>query len=339
MKVLVTGGCGFIGSHTIVALHEAGHRAVIVDNLSNSSPRVVDRLEELTGSSIPLERFDVRDYDAMHAVISRHHVDAVIHFAALKAVGESSERPLEYYDTNVAGTISLLRAMVATGCQRLVFSSSCTVYGVPESNPVTEAARLAPVNPYGRTKLAGEQVIGDVRAAHPELEAAVLRYFNPVGAHPSGRIGEDPAGVPDNLMPFICQVAVGARDHLSIFGGDYPTPDGTGIRDYVHVMDVAEAHVAALDYMHASGGGMTANIGTGRGYSVLELVSAFERASGRRIPYEITARRPGDIAAAYADASLASELMGWSAARDLDAMCRDAWRWQSTNPNGYADAE
>lgn len=335
MNVLVTGGTGFIGSHTVVTLVEAGHRVVIVDNFANSSPRVLPRLAELTGTEIPFERLDVRDVPALLAVMREHAVDAVIHFAAFKAVGESCEHPIDYFDNNVGGTIAVLRAMVESGCRRLVFSSSATVYGNPENCPIPEDAPLGAVNPYGRTKLVMEQLIGDVLASQSGFQAAILRYFNPVGAHASGRIGEDPRGTPNNLMPFMCQIAVGKRPKLSVYGSDYPTPDGTGVRDYVHVVDLAEAHVAALEYLERESSSVTVNIGTGKGHSVLELLRTFERASGRTIPYELAPRRPGDAASAYADPTLAGQLLGWTASRDLEKMCRDAWNWQQANPDGY----
>lgn len=337
MKVLVTGGAGFIGSHTVVSLVEAGHQVTIVDNFSNSSPRVLERLQELTGAPIAMEVRDIRDLAGMTMLLRRHEIEAVIHFAAFKAVGESCERPLDYFDNNIAGTLSLLRAMAATGCRRLVFSSSATVYGDPAENPVTEDAPLFAVNPYGRTKLVMEQMIGDLCSADSSFRAAILRYFNPVGAHPSGRIGEDPRGVPNNLMPWICQVAVGRRSRLAIFGNDYPTADGTGVRDYIHVVDLAEAHLAALNYLIENDRSLTTNLGSGRGYSVLELVHAFERASGRSIPFDVVERRPGDAAAVWADTSRAADLLGWRARFDLDAMCRDAWHWQQSNPDGYGD--
>ncbi len=334
-SILVCGGAGYIGSHTCVALAEQGYRIVIADNFSNSSPRVLLRLQRVIGAPVECERVDLRSKPAVRRLFSRHRFDAVIHFAALKAVGESCAQPLDYFENNISGTINLLQAMQATGVRRLVFSSSATVYGDPERVPVDESARLEVTNPYGRTKLVMEQLIGDLCQASPAFRAANLRYFNPVGAHPSGLIGEDPAGIPNNLMPFICQVAAGRRDRLRIFGGDYPTPDGTGIRDYIHVTDLAQAHLAALDFLVREDRNLTVNLGTGRGISVLELVRTFEKVSGRPIPYEIVARRPGDVAAVYADPSLAQRLLGWRARFDVDAMCRDAWRWQSLNPDGF----
>ena len=338
MCVLVCGGAGYIGSHTCVALAEQGYRVVIADNFSNSSPRVLLRLQRIMGAPVECERLDLRSKSALARLFARHQFHAVMHFAALKAVGESCERPLAYFENNICGTINLLQAMQDAGVQRLVFSSSATVYGAPERVPVAEDARLDVTNPYGRTKLVMEQLIDDL-VAHTSFRAANLRYFNPVGAHPSGLIGEDPSGIPNNLMPYICQVAAGRQSRLNIFGGDYPTPDGTGIRDYIHVTDLAQAHVAALDYLMRTDANLTVNLGTGRGISVLDLVHAFEKASGCRIPYEIVARRQGDVAQVYADPSLAGRLLGWRARLDIDAMCRDAWRWQAMNPDGYQQAK
>ncbi|GAA4781076.1 UDP-glucose 4-epimerase GalE [Lysobacter hankyongensis] len=345
MRILVCGGAGYIGSHTCVVLAERGHEVVIADNFSNSAPAVLDRIARLIGRAPEAHRIDVRDADALARLFAADRsdaasFDAVIHFAALKSVGESCVRPLEYFDNNVSGTIALLRAMRAAGVGRLVFSSSATVYGAPSSLPIDESAPLSVTNPYGRTKLIVEQILEDACAADPGWRAISLRYFNPVGAHPSGLIGEAPSGVPNNLMPYICQVAVGLRERLQVYGGDWPTVDGTGVRDYIHVMDLAHAHAHAIealgrisDPLH---GHRTINLGVGRGISVLELVRAFEAASGRAIPYEIVGRRPGDVAEVYADPRLADTLLGWRAERDVDAMCRDAWRWQSMNPAGYA---
>ncbi|WP_206859373.1 UDP-glucose 4-epimerase GalE [Lysobacter changpingensis] len=335
MRILVCGGAGYIGSHTCLGLIERGHSVVIADSGVNSSPRVIPRLRRLAGVPIPVHRADLRDRAAMTALFATYRFDAVLHFAALKAVGDSCRRPLDYFDNNISGTIVLLQAMRGAGVRRLVFSSSATVYGEPERVPVREDAGLSVMNPYGRTKLVAEQLIGDLCTADPEFRAANLRYFNPVGAHASGLIGEDPCGEPTNLMPYICQVAVGAREKLRVFGGDYPTVDGTGVRDYIHVVDLARAHVDALEYMVRADASVTVNLGTGRGVSVLELVHAFERASGRRIAYEIVGRRAGDAASVYADPSLAHALFGWRAQFDVDAMCRDAWRWQAMNPEGY----
>ncbi len=348
MRILVAGGAGYIGSHTCVALAERGHEAVIVDNHCNSAPAVLDRLARLTGRAPEAHRVDLRDAGALDRVFADGGFDAVIHFAALKSVGESCVRPLDYFENNLGGTVGLLQAMQRHGVERLVFSSSATVYGEPEALPLDESARLSVTNPYGRTKLIAEQIIADACAANARLCAISLRYFNPVGAHPSGLIGEAPSGVPNNLMPYICQVAVGQRARLQVFGGDWPTIDGTGVRDYIHVVDLARAHVHAIEALAAVGhdadsmahplhGHRAINLGVGRGISVLELVRAFEAASGRSIPYDIVARRPGDVAEVYADPRLAEALLGWRAALDIDAMCRDAWRWQSMNPGGYAD--
>jgi UDP-glucose 4-epimerase len=338
MRILVCGGAGYIGSHACVGLAERGHQVVVADSGVNSSPRVVPRLRKLAGSLIPVHRVDLRDRGALTALFAAYRFDAVLHFAALKAVGDSCRRPLEYFDNNISGTIVLLQVMQDAGVRRLVFSSSATVYGEPAQVPVREDAGLSVMNPYGRTKLVAEQLIGDLCTADPGFRAANLRYFNPVGAHASGLIGEDPCGEPTNLMPYICQVAVGAREKLRVFGGDYPTVDGTGVRDYIHVVDLARAHVDALEYMVRTDRSLTVNLGTGRGVSVLELVRAFERASGRCVPYEIVDRRPGDAASVFADPSLAHALLGWRAEFDVDAMCRDAWRWQSMNPEGYRTA-
>lgn len=335
MSILVCGGAGYIGSHTCVALAEQGYRIVIADNFTNSSPRVLLRLQRIIGTPVECERVDLRSKAALKRLFARHRFDAVMHFAALKAVGESCVQPLAYFDNNINGTVNLLLAMQSAGVQHLVFSSSATVYGDPERVPIDEQARLDVTNPYGRTKLVMEQLIGDLCSSSSSFRAANLRYFNPVGAHASGLIGEDPAGVPNNLMPFICQVAAGRRDKLKIFGGDYPTPDGTGVRDFIHVTDLAQAHVAALNFLLQGNRDITVNLGTGRGISVLQLVRAFEKATGCHIPYEIVDRRPGDVAQVYADPSLAQQLLGWRARFDLYAMCRDAWHWQSLNPDGY----
>ena len=347
-SILVTGGAGYIGSHTCVALAGRGHEAVIVDNHVNSAPAVLERLARLTGRMPEAHRVDVRDAAALDRVFDAGRFDAVIHFAALKSVGESVAKPLDYFDNNLGGTVALLQAMARHGVGRLVFSSSATVYGEPEALPLDESARLSVTNPYGRTKLMAEQIIADACLADPRLNAISLRYFNPVGADPSGLIGEAPSGIPNNLMPYICQVAVGLRPRLQVFGGDWPTIDGTGVRDYLHVVDLARAHVHAVESLAEVGDGPSAlahplhghtaiNLGVGRGISVLELVRAFEAASGRPIPYDIVARRAGDVAEVYADPRLAETLLGWRAERDVDAMCRDAWRWQSMNPDGYAD--
>lgn len=338
MKILVTGGAGYIGSHTAERLCAAGYAPVILDNLSNSSPVAVDRVRELTGQTVPFVEGDIRDVPLVERVLRDHKIGAVIHFAAFKAVGESVERPLAYFDNNISGTIGLLEGMSRAGVGALVFSSSCTVYGDPAEVPVRESAPRSAANPYGRTKLVMEELIEELCRADARFSSILLRYFNPVGAHPSGRMGEDPRGVPGNLMPFVAQVAVGRRPRLQVFGSDWPTRDGTGVRDYIHVMDLAEAHVAAVQVLldRIPGGAVEAvNLGTGRGCSVLEVVRAFEAASGRPVPYDQVGRRPGDIAEVFADPSYARTLLGWEARRGLAAMCEDAWRWQSENPLGY----
>ncbi|MGH8244588.1 MAG: UDP-glucose 4-epimerase GalE [Steroidobacteraceae bacterium] len=334
MRVLVTGGAGYVGSHTCVVLLEAGHEVTVLDNLCNSSAVALERVQGIAGKPLRFVQGDVRNADDLDRAFEGGQ-DAVIHFAALKAVGESCERPLDYFDNNISGTISLLQGMRRAGVQKLVFSSSATVYGEPDSVPVDENAVLRVTNPYGRTKLVMEELIGDCCQAESAMSAVLLRYFNPVGAHPCGQIGEDPAGIPSNLMPFVAQVAVGLRPHLSVFGGDYPTPDGTGVRDYIHVMDLAEAHVRALEHAGTRSGALALNIGTGRGHSVLELVSEFEVASGRRIPREVVARRKGDVATLWAEPTLARKTLDWSPSRSLAAMCEDTWRWQNANPEGY----
>ena len=336
-SILLTGATGYIGSHTCVQVIGAGWRPVIVDNLCNSSAVVVERIERITGTRPDFVQADLRDRAALHTVFQRFGIDAVVHFAGLKAVGESVIEPLRYYDNNLVGTLVLLDLMQAHGVSHLVFSSSATVYGTTPTMPLIETAPVDPVNPYGRTKLMIEQIIRDVVSADPGFRALLLRYFNPVGAHPSGLIGEDPAGIPNNLMPFIAQVAVGRRPKLSVFGGDYDTQDGTGVRDYIHVEDLAAGHVAALRYLLSgqSEGACTVNLGTGHGHSVLEVIRAFESASGREIPYEVVARRPGDVAVCYADVCRAREVLGWRATRGLTEMCADAWRWQSQNPTGF----
>lgn len=335
MKVLVTGGAGYIGSHACLCLLEDGHHVTVIDNLCNGSAVALDRVQELSGRSLRFVEGDVRS-EADLATAFADGVDVVIHFAALKAVGESVEQPLRYFDNNISGTIQLLRSMEQAGTRRIVFSSSATVYGDPERIPIDEAAPLRATNPYGRSKLVMEQLIGDWCMASEGAGAALLRYFNPVGAHPSGRIGEAPKGWPNNLMPYVTQVAVGQRTHLNVFGDDWPTRDGTGVRDYLHVMDLAEAHVAALHYIASNAVCRAFNLGTGRGYSVRELVAAFESATGRPVPYKVVDRRPGDVAEIWADPALAREQLGWQARRDLAQMCEDAWRWQSANPQGYA---
>lgn len=335
--VLVTGGAGYIGSHVCVELLEQGHEVVVIDNLCNGSPVALQRVEEITGRSLGFVRADVRDTAAVEAVLGKYAVDAVIHFAALKAVGESVAMPLAYYDNNISGALSLLQAMAAAGVKDLVFSSSATVYGDPQSNPIREDFPLSATNPYGRTKLMIEEVLRDLGASDEHWNISILRYFNPAGAHPSGRIGEHPSGVPNNLMPYIAQTASGLRDCLAVFGDDYPTRDGTGVRDYIHVVDLARGHLSALDKLAQQPGVITHNLGTGTGYSVLEMVAAFEQACGKSIPYRVEPRRPGDIAECFADPTLARTELAWSARKDLAAMCADSWRWQQHNPRGYPD--
>lgn len=326
--ILVTGGAGYIGSHTCVELLAAGHNLVVFDNLSNSKPAVLDRVALIAGRGVTFIEGDVRDRAALRDVFTAHRIDAVIHFAGLKAVGESVVQPLRYFDNNVSGSIALFEVMAEAGVKTVVFSSSATVYGDPHAVPIREEFPLSATNPYGRSKLMVEEILRDTVRADDSWRVALLRYFNPAGAHASGTIGEDPNGIPNNLMPFITQVAIGQRPELSVFGNDYATPDGTGVRDYIHVVDLARGHLAALSALTRRTGVMTVNLGTGRGYSVLEVIAAFERASGREVPYRIAPRRPGDIAQCYADPALAETLLGWRAEYDLDAMCRDSWRWQ-----------
>jgi UDP-glucose 4-epimerase len=335
--VLVTGGAGFIGSHTCVELLDHGYEVVVVDNHVNSSHHALDRIAKTAGRPLTAAyHVDVRDRRALAEVFARHRVDAVIHFAAHKAVGESVAQPIEYYDTNVGGTCALLSVMHEHRAHRLVFSSSCSVYGDAETVPLTEQSPVAPTNPYAHTKLTCERILEDVCAHLTELRVLALRYFNPVGAHPSGLLGEDPQGVPNNVMPYVAQVAVGRRQKLSVFGDDYPTPDGTGVRDYIHVMDVAEGHRVAVERLDDRTGMQTFNLGTGTGTSVLQLVAAFGEASGRSIPYQVVDRRPGDVAELVADASAVAAAWDWTTTRDLAAVCRDAWRFQQLNPDGYS---
>ena len=333
--LLVTGGAGYIGSHTVVELLAAGHDVVILDDFSNSSPQVVDRIAEIAGRRPALVEGDSGNRDTLRRLLAQYPVDATIHFAGFKAVGESVAKPLAYYGNNVSGTVVLLECLEEAGARRLVFSSSATVYGDPASVPIREDFPTGPTNPSGRTKWHIEHMLNDLAVASPEWSIGILRYFNPVGAHASGRIGENPRGIPNNLMPFVTQVAVGKRPQLSVFGGDYPTHDGTGVRDYIHVVDLALGHLAALEKVVAGKGAWTVNLGTGKGYSVLDFVKAFEKASGKPIPYQIVDRRPGDVAQCYADPSLAAEMLGWRAQRDLQQMCADSWNWQQKNPDGY----
>ena len=337
--ILVTGGAGYIGSHVCVALAAAGERFVVLDNFSNSRPSVLERVQQITGQAVQCVQGDVRDAALLQELFASHAIEAVMHFAAFKAVGESVAQPLRYYDNNVAGTVALLQAMDAAGVRSMVFSSSATVYGDPASLPIREDFPLSATNPYGWSKLMMEQVLADVAAAEPGLwRIARLRYFNPVGAHESGLIGEDPRGIPNNLLPYVAQVAAGQREALSVYGNDYPTVDGTGVRDYIHVCDLAEGHVAALHYLRQHPGLLTVNLGTGQPVSVLEMVRGFEQASGRPVPYRIVARRPGDVAACWADPALAERLLGWRARRGVEAMCRDAWRWQDGEARRLANA-
>ena len=333
--VLVTGGAGYIGSHTVVELLNAGHQVVILDNLSNASQEAVRRVERITGKQAPFIRGDIRDASLLADLLKRHRIDATIHFAGLKAVGESVSKPLEYYDNNINGTNILLAALRDASVKKFVFSSSATVYGDPQVVPIREDAATGATNPYGRSKWFVEFMLNDLALAEADWSIGVLRYFNPVGAHESGLIGEDPRDTPNNLMPFVAQVAVGRRPHLNVFGGDYSTPDGTGVRDFIHVVDLARGHLAALNRVNQHRGVFTVNLGTGRGYSVLDLVRAFEKASGREVPYKMGERRPGDIAQCYADPSKAIELLNWHAQKGIDDMCVDSWRWQSSNPTGY----
>lgn len=338
MTVLLTGGAGYIGSHSAVELLAAGHEAVIVDDLSNSSQKAVERLQAISGKTVRFYQADICQQDALDRIFAENQIDAVMHFAGFKAVGESVREPLKYYRNNIMSTLSLLQAMDKAGCRRIIFSSSATVYGTPESLPLTESSKVGPCsNPYGWTKLMIEQILRDWTATDPTASAVLLRYFNPVGAHPSGLIGEAPNGIPNNLMPFISQVAVGRREHLSVFGNDYPTPDGTGVRDYIHVVDLAKGHVAALGWAAEHTGAEVFNLGTGHGSSVLQLVEAFSRVNDIPVPYVIAPRRDGDIAECWADPAKAERLLGWKATLGIDEMCRDSWNWQKNNPNGYDD--
>lgn len=334
-SILLTGGAGYIGSHTFVALIEAGFTPVILDDFSNSKPAVLDRLQRITGHAVQCQQGGVTDVALVQDLIHRHQIAAVIHFAGFKAVGESVAQPLKYFENNLGGMMALLPAMEATICRTLVFSSSATVYGDPARVPITEDFPLSHTNPYGHTKLVCEDMLSAMRVANPVWRTGVLRYFNPVGAHPSGLIGEDPAGPPNNLMPYVAQVAVGKRPFLNVYGNDYATPDGTGVRDYIHVQDLAQAHVTAVQTLLQGAGSFTVNVGTGQGHSVLEVVRAFEHASGNPVPYQFALRRAGDVAQCFADATLAQDLLGWRAKHTLADMCRDAWRWQSNNPDGY----
>lgn len=335
MAILVTGGTGYIGSHTCVELLQAGNEVIIVDNFSNSKEELLGRIEEITGKNCTLYKQDLLDREALDAIFAKHDIDVVIHFAGLKAVGESVEKPLQYYHNNVTGTLILCQVMQAHGVKKIVFSSSATVYGAQERVPLTEDMPLQPINPYGRSKHMIEQILQDVSISDPDWSVALLRYFNPVGAHKSGRMGEDPSGIPNNLMPYISQVAIGKRERLYVFGDDYPTHDGTGVRDYIHVVDLALGHLQAVKWVRQHRGADAFNLGTGRGYSVFELVRAFEKASGKTIAYSVIARRSGDAAVSYADPTKAKQELEWMATRTLDEMCEDAWRWQSTNPDGY----
>jgi UDP-glucose 4-epimerase len=338
-KILITGGAGYIGSHTAVELMNAGYHVVIVDNLCNSSRKVLERIQNLAGPNFSFVEADVRSASALDAIFQEHTIEGVIHFAGLKAVGESVAQPVRYFDNNVGSTLALLQAMERANVRRIVFSSSATVYGDPEQVPITESSKLQVTNPYGRTKLMCEDILRDLQASDPQnpnlWQVAILRYFNPVGAHISGTLGEHPNGIPNNLMPFITQVAVGKREFLSIFGNDYPTHDGTGVRDYIHVVDLAQGHLAALNYLKTKQQSITVNLGTGRGVSVKELADTFAKVTGVPVPYKYVDRRPGDVAACYASTTLAEQELGWKAKLGVERMCQDSWRWQSQNPNGY----
>ena len=336
MNILVTGGAGYIGSHTLIELYKAGHTAVVVDNLSNSNPESLRRVAQITGRETPFFKVDIRDREGLDRVFAQYRFDACIHFAGLKAVGESVSKPVEYYDNNINGTLVLIQALRDNGCKNLIFSSSATVYGNPAIIPITEECpKGVCTNPYGWTKSMLEQILTDVQTADPEWNVVLLRYFNPIGAHESGLIGENPNGIPNNLMPYVTQVAVGKRPELGVFGNDYDTPDGTGVRDYIHVVDLAAGHVKALDAIGRKCGLGLYNLGTGHGYSVLDVVNAFEKVNGVKVPYSIKPRRPGDIASCYSDPSKAERELGWKARFGIEEMCRDSWNWQKNNPNGY----
>lgn len=337
MAVLVTGGAGYIGSHTVIELLENGYEVVVVDNLSNSKETSLERVKKITGKTFKFYENDVCDIDALDNIFKTEKIDSIIHFAGLKAVGESVAKPIEYFDNNLVSTLNLLKVMRKYGCKNLVFSSSATVYGKPKSVPIREDFELSATNPYGRTKLFIEEILRDVHKADASMNIALLRYFNPIGAHKSGLIGEDPNGIPNNLMPYITQVAIGKLPRLRVFGNDYATHDGTGVRDYIHVLDLAHGHLLAIKKLESAPGLVTYNLGTGKGYSVLDMVNAFIKATGRDIPYEIVERRPGDIDECYADPALAEREIGFKAKYDLEEMCADSWRWQSNNPNGYGE--
>ncbi len=337
MAVLVTGGTGFIGSHTCIELLNAGEEIIVADNFSNSKPEVLNRLKKITGKDIPFEKVDLCDEAETEKLFTEYKIDEVIHFAGYKAVGESVAEPLMYYENNLGSTFNIIRMMKKYGCKRIVFSSSATVYGIPETVPIKEDFPIRAINPYGRTKLFIEEILRDLCVSDADFSVVLLRYFNPIGAHESGLIGEDPKGIPNNLMPYICKVASGKLPILSVYGNDYPTRDGSGVRDYIHVVDLAKGHVCALNYMRKNKGAKAVNLGTGNGYSVFELVRAYEKASGITVPFKVTERRPGDAAECYADPSLAKELLGWSAEYGVDRMCEDVARWQKMNPDGYGD--
>lgn len=340
MRILVTGGTGYIGSHTLVELYAAGHETVVVDNLSNSNPVALERVEALVGKKIPFYQLDIRDRESLNRMMEQNHFDACIHFAGLKAVGESVEKPWEYYENNIGGTLTLLDVMRRHGCKNIIFSSSATVYGDPAMIPITEACPKGNcTNPYGKTKSMLEEIMMDMQKADKEWNIVLLRYFNPIGAHPSGTIGENPNGIPNNLMPYVTQVAVGKRPELGVFGNDYDTPDGTGVRDYIHVLDLAKGHVAALQAIERKCGCAIYNLGTGQGYSVLQLVKTFEKVNNIKIPYSIKPRRAGDIATCYSDPAKAEKELGWKAERGLEDMCRDSWNWQRNNPEGYGGVD